>query len=141
MLERCRERSIPYLFVGAEPPPGSRSDDIDANTLPIERINALWGLCDAYVVSSAAEGGPKAVLEAGLTETPLISTRVGIATDLVPDSLLFDDADSGAALLRRVMTDGGGPDFPAFVERVREVDSFEAFTARVEAAVRAAARR
>ena len=141
LLERCRERSIPYLFVGEEPAPGSRIDDVDVNTLPIERINALWGLCDAYVVSSASEGGPKAVLEAGLTETLLASTRVGMAADLVPDSLLFDDADSGATLLRRLKTHGGGDDFSAFVERVREVDSFEAFTARVDAAVRAAADR
>jgi glycosyltransferase involved in cell wall biosynthesis len=141
LLERCRERSIPYLFVGREPAPGSRADDIDLNTLPIERINALWGLCDAYIVSSASEGGPKAVLEAGLTETPVASTRVGMATDLVPDSMLFDDADSGAALLRRLMRDGGGADFRAFIERVREVDSFEAYRARVDAAVRAAAGR
>ncbi len=38
---------------------------------------------DAYVVSSRQEGGPKAVLEAMATGVPLITTRVGQATDLV----------------------------------------------------------
>ena len=38
---------------------------------------------DAYVVTSRQEGGPKAVLESMATAVPLVSTRVGQATDLV----------------------------------------------------------
>ena len=44
---------------------------------------AMYHALDAYVVSSRQEGGPKAVLESMATAVPLISTRVGQATDLV----------------------------------------------------------
>lgn len=40
---------------------------------------------DVYLVASRQEGGPKAVLEAMATGTPLVSTRVGQAQELVRD--------------------------------------------------------
>ena len=43
----------------------------------------MYHALDAYVVSSRQEGGPKAVLEAMATAVPLVSTRVGQATDLI----------------------------------------------------------
>ena len=36
------------------------------------------------------EGGPRAIVECGLTNTPIISTRVGISTELMDEQLLFD---------------------------------------------------
>ena len=44
---------------------------------------AMYHALDAYVVSSRQEGGPKAVLESMATAVPLVSTKVGQATDLV----------------------------------------------------------
>ena len=38
---------------------------------------------DAYLVTSREEGGPRAILEAMATGVPIISTRVGQATDLI----------------------------------------------------------
>ena len=139
VVEACRERSLPYLFVGREPEPGSRRDDIDVNTLPVGRIGALWNLIDLYVVPSKAEGGPKSLLEAGLTETPIVSTPVGMAPDLLPDSLLFRDAAEGAALVRGVRAGEHAEEQRDFFRRVQELDRFDAFRARVDAAVTAAA--
>lgn len=43
----------------------------------------MYHALDAYVVASRQEGGPKAVLESMASGVPLVSTRVGQATDLV----------------------------------------------------------
>jgi len=46
-------------------------------------IGRYFNALDAYIISSRDEGGPKAVLEAMSSGVPLISTRVGQATDLI----------------------------------------------------------
>ena len=55
----------------------------DFNTL-----NALYNCIDLYVVSSRMEGGPQAVPECAITRTPIISTDVGLAPEiLAPESV------------------------------------------------------
>jgi glycosyltransferase involved in cell wall biosynthesis len=139
VLEQCRRRAIPYLYVGSEPEPGSTRDDISENTLSLERIAALWNLVDVGVVSSRSEGGPKALIEAPLTGTPVISTRVGMAPDLLPEALLFADAGEGATLLRRLRAAELDAEVRKLVDHVREVNRFEAFRQRVDAALAAVA--
>jgi glycosyltransferase involved in cell wall biosynthesis len=65
---------------------------------------------DVCLVTSRQEGGPKAVLEAMATGAPLVSTRVGQATELVSDGengLLVDvnDLDALVAAVERVYND------------------------------------
>ena len=60
------------------------------NMTSIEQINELYNCLDLYIISSRCEGGPRSVFEAGLTKTPIISTRVGIAPELIARSSLFD---------------------------------------------------
>jgi glycosyltransferase involved in cell wall biosynthesis len=43
-----------------------------------------------YIVSSRYEGGPRSIFEAGATKTPIISTKVGIAEDILPKESLYD---------------------------------------------------
>ncbi len=50
-----------------------------------EELPQLYAALDVYVVSSRQEGGPKAVLESMAAGVPLVSTRVGQATELVRD--------------------------------------------------------
>ena len=50
----------------------------------------LYNCLNLYVVSSRYEGGPRSIVEAGLTKTPIISTRVGIAEEFMPKESLFD---------------------------------------------------
>ena len=50
-----------------------------------EDVGTLYAALDAYVVSSRQEGGPKGVLEAMAAGVPVVSTRVGQATELVHD--------------------------------------------------------
>lgn len=46
-------------------------------------VGRLFQALDLYLVASREEGGPKAVLESMASGVPLITTRVGQATDLV----------------------------------------------------------
>jgi glycosyltransferase involved in cell wall biosynthesis len=60
------------------------------NMVSLDVINQLYNCLDLYLVASRCEGGPRAIVECGLTNTPIISTRVGISTELMDERLLFD---------------------------------------------------
>ena len=49
----------------------------------VDSVARLYEAIDVYLVTARDEGGPRAVLEAMATGVPLVSTRVGQATDLV----------------------------------------------------------
>ena len=53
-------------------------------------LNELYNLTDLYIVSSRYEGGPQSILECAITKTPIISTNVGIAKEILADSAIFD---------------------------------------------------
>jgi glycosyltransferase involved in cell wall biosynthesis len=56
----------------------------------LNELNELYNCLDLYVVSSRVEGGPRAIVEAGITKTPIISTDVGIASDLMSRESIYD---------------------------------------------------
>ena len=53
-------------------------------------LNELYNLLDLYIVSSRYEGGPQAIIECSLTRTPIISTDVGIASEILNEVSIFD---------------------------------------------------
>ena len=53
-------------------------------------LNELYNCLDLYIVSSRLEGGPQAIIECGLSKTPIISTNVGIASEFLHSNSLFD---------------------------------------------------
>jgi len=68
--KRLEEADIPYLHHFFD-----NSDDV------AEYYKAL----DLYIVTSRQEGGPKSILESLATGVPLVSTRVGMAPDMITD--------------------------------------------------------
>ena len=54
------------------------------------KINELYNLLDLYVVSSRFEGGPQSILECAVTKTPIISTDVGIAKEILSSSSIYN---------------------------------------------------
>ena len=81
VIRGLEEMGIPYLHYLVE----------DYNDLP-KYFHAL----DAYIVPSREEGGPKGVLEALACGVPLVSTRVGMAPDVIhheENGLLADIED------------------------------------------------
>ena len=69
-----------------------------------EEIAQLYLALDAYVVPSRQEGGPKGVLESMASGVPVVSTRVGQATEIVRDGEngWLVDVEDAAALAERL---------------------------------------
>lgn len=53
-------------------------------------LNELYNCLDLYIVASRKEGGPQAILECGITETPILSTDVGIASEILSPESIFN---------------------------------------------------
>jgi hypothetical protein len=62
------------------------------NMVSKQVINELYNCLDLYLVTSRCEGGPRSVFEAGLTKTPIISTNVGIVSELMSRKAIFDNS-------------------------------------------------
>jgi glycosyltransferase involved in cell wall biosynthesis len=76
-----------------------------------DELARAYAEADVCLVTSRQEGGPKAVLEAMASGVPLVTTRVGQATELVRDGengvlAEVDDVDALAAAVQRVHDDG-----------------------------------
>tara|TARA_B100000965_G_C19591946_1_gene758353 strand:+ start:1958 stop:2899 length:942 start_codon:yes stop_codon:yes gene_type:complete len=55
-----------------------------------QTINELYNCLDLYIVSSRYEGGPQAILECGVTKTPIVSTDVGVASEILAPESIFN---------------------------------------------------
>tara|TARA_B100000989_G_scaffold272002_1_gene229128 strand:- start:24928 stop:25842 length:915 start_codon:yes stop_codon:yes gene_type:complete len=53
-------------------------------------LNKLYNLLDLYIVSSRIEGGPQAILECGITKTPIVSTDVGVASEILHKESIYN---------------------------------------------------
>jgi hypothetical protein len=54
------------------------------------QVNELYNILDLYLVTSRLEGGPQAIVECGITKTPIISSNVGIAEQVLSKESIFD---------------------------------------------------
>jgi glycosyltransferase involved in cell wall biosynthesis len=64
-------------------------------------IVSAYHALDLYLMTSREEGGPKAILECAATGIPLVSSRVGMATDVIEDGktgFLVDVGDTAATV-------------------------------------------
>ena len=73
-------------------------------------ISKFYQALNAYIISSRDEGGPKAVLESMACGIPLVSTKVGQATDLIQHKengflAEIEDAEALANSTRQVLED------------------------------------
>ena len=89
LLGKLRAHGISYSYAGLE----MEQDDNNINILAPERINELYHLSNLHLVTSRWEGGPRSVLEASATMTPIICTPVGMASDVLTKECLVADLD------------------------------------------------
>lgn len=81
---RLDEAGIPYYHVYYE---------------NADEVAKLYRLLDVYTVTSREEGGPKAILESMASGIPIITTKVGMALDIVRNNengILVDVGDEDA---------------------------------------------
>lgn len=99
LVNRCKNESIPYIFIGNRETIDKNIDDVFENNLDERTMALLYNLIDLYIVSSLSEGGPKAIPEAVLTHTPVISSDVGFAKDLLCEKSIYTtNEDAGHKL-------------------------------------------
>ena len=75
LIEKLKKEKIPFKYF----------EMADFKTL-----NELYNCLDLYIVSSRVEGGPQAILECAITKTPVISTDVGIASQILNSKSIYD---------------------------------------------------
>lgn len=56
----------------------------------LNKVMNLYSKLDLYLVTSRHEGGPQAILEASATRTPILSTNVGMAEDVLHEKCVLD---------------------------------------------------
>jgi hypothetical protein len=56
----------------------------------MEEVVKMYSATDLYVVGSRVEGGPQSILECAITETPIVSTDVGIARKFLSEYSIFN---------------------------------------------------
>ena len=59
-----------------------------------ELLNKLYNCLDLYLVSSRCEGGPQSVVECAISKTPIVSTDVGLASDILAKESLYKIGDN-----------------------------------------------
>ena len=96
------ELNIPFTFLGEEVP----YDDVTLNILPLKKIASLYRLIDLTLISSRHEGGPRAVIEAAAAGTPIVSTNVGLARDMLDPSVLYSAVDEAVEKVSRIIHSG-----------------------------------
>lgn len=100
-----REEEVYFLLLG--PARGYVTSKFDEYGIPYTHvyledyteIPKYYNLLDLYLITSRSEGGPKAIPEGLATGTPLVSTRVGMAPDILTsgyDGYVVDVEDTDA---------------------------------------------
>ncbi len=107
VIELARERPVHCLLTG--PARGYVKKRLDDAGIPythrflenFDDIVDYYQCLDLYLVTSRLEGGPKAIMECMATGVPIVSTRVGMAPDLIVDGqngFLVDVGDTAATV-------------------------------------------
>lgn len=52
-------------------------------------LNELYNILDLYIVSSRLEGGPQAIMECAISKTPIVSTDVGMAKEILHHDSIY----------------------------------------------------
>ncbi len=134
IINECKKHNIPYIFVGNETFVEAKKDDMKLNVLPAKLINILYNLIDLYLVTSVSEGGPKAVLETSLSKTPILSTNVGMAKDLLSQYSICETNNEFLNKIRQLEQKNEIYEnlISENYEKVSKINNFEAYKKRIK---------
>jgi glycosyltransferase involved in cell wall biosynthesis len=75
LINLLEENNVPYKYF---------------ERVDLASLNELYNCLDLYIVSSRVEGGPQAIFECALSRTPIISTDVGVASEILSETSIFN---------------------------------------------------
>lgn len=78
LISKLKENDIPFKYF----------EMVDS-----KKLNKLYNILDLYIVSSRIEGGPQAILESSITKTPILSTDVGVASEILNKESIYKVSD------------------------------------------------
>ena len=55
-----------------------------------DMLNEFYNILDLYIVASRVEGGPASLMECAILKIPIISTNVGIASEVLNKNSIFN---------------------------------------------------
>lgn len=96
---------------------------VDLGVVPQHTLRMLYHVCDEYWVTSRGEGGPQALIEAGMAGCKVRSTPVGIAEQVLPAKSINQDillAEASVPDVSGLSWDVVGP---KYLQLYREVSS------------------
>ena len=75
VISKLKESNIPFSYF---------------EMVNIKELNELYNVLDLYLVTSRIEGGPQAIMEAAISKTPILSTNVGVASEILHDKAIYN---------------------------------------------------
>ncbi len=97
MRNELEKEKIQYVFIGDI----TKDDDMNINILPSSTVNELINISDLILISSRSEGGPRGILEAAAAYTPVISTNVGLAGDVLNHNVIYNSTSEAVEMIMR----------------------------------------
>lgn len=89
---------------------------------PLDVVRKMYRSLDLYVISARCEGGPQALIEAGLMNVPCVSRDIGIASQVLPDTAVKNhliDAIPCVPNVQEIIIHKIIPDYVKFFEDIR----------------------
>ena len=74
LIENFKNRNFPFIYF---------------EMIDLKELNELYNILDLYIVTSRIEGGPQAILECAVSKTPIVSTDVGVASEILDSKSIF----------------------------------------------------
>ncbi len=133
IIKECQKNNIPYIFYGDEKYNSLYKDDFDKNNLDAKIINKLYNLIDCYIVTSSSEGGPKAIIEAALCNTSILSTNVGMAQEMLQQYCICENTTDFQNKIKILMqnTEMKNQIIRQNYLHVSKINNFEAYKQRI----------
>lgn len=106
VINRLNEASIPFTYF--ERP-------------PLDTVRKMYRSLDLYVVSARCEGGPQALIEAGLMSVPCVSRDIGIASQVLPAGAVKDNLISATPSIPNIQEIYIHKIMPSYVKFFEEI--------------------
>ncbi|MFZ6024750.1 MAG: hypothetical protein ACOYVG_09915 [Bacteroidota bacterium] len=97
IIGKFEEYGISYTYFGKK----MDTDDFSVNRLDRSTLNILYSFLDLCLLTSRWEGGPYAIAEAVMSRTKVISSRVGIAEDVLAHNCLYNSVTEAISIIEQ----------------------------------------